>query len=50
MNSLKITFTLLTLLTIVFLIFKFSFWTINLIIVSSTIFLLIDIFKSAISH
>lgn len=45
MKSIKILFTLVILLALVFLIFKFSFWSINLIIISSILFLLLDIFK-----
>lgn len=45
MKSIKIPFTLVTLLAIVFLIFKFPFWSINLIMTSSILFLLLDIFK-----
>ena len=45
MQFIKLFFTLIVLLTMIFLIFKFSFWAISLIIISSMLFLLIDFFK-----
>lgn len=45
MQFIKLFFTLLVLLTIIFLIFKFSFWSISLILILSILFLLIDIFR-----
>jgi len=45
MKFTKLFFTLIVLLTIIFLIFKFSFWAISLIILLSTLFLLVDFFN-----
>ena len=44
MKSLKIIFTILTLLFLVSLIFKFSFWTIDVILISAILLLIVDIF------
>ncbi|MCR1951873.1 MULTISPECIES: hypothetical protein [Clostridium] len=44
MKSLKIFFTVLILLVLVSLIFKFSFWAIDAILLSAIFLLLIDIF------
>lgn len=44
MKFLKILFTLLVLFTLIALIFKFSIWSINIIIFSAILLLVIDIF------
>lgn len=45
MQFIKLFFTLIVLLTIIFIILKFSFWAISLILTLAILFLLIDIFK-----
>ena len=44
MKALKIIFTILTLLVLVSLIFKFSFWAIDVILISAILLLIVDIF------
>lgn len=44
MKSLKVFFSILILLVLVSLIFKFSFWAIDIILLSAIFLLLVDIF------